>query len=284
MKPLFAHLPSLERRIRRADQVALFLDYDGTLAPIRERPEQAQLSADAKVLLKALCRRPGVWVAVISGRALADVRRMAGVRGLCYIGNHGLELQGPKLRHVNRHARSGRPVMKELAQRLRQALRSLPRAWVEDKGLTLAVHYRRVTPEDKILVRNAFHAVVRPCLEKGRVRVTSGKEVLEVRPPVRWTKGTMVRWLLARQRGLHPEERILPIYVGDDLTDEDAFLAMGGRGITVLVGSSNPLSRAQYRVASPAAVLRFLRRLLALRQAQGRLTGAGSLKPSACRR
>lgn len=247
--------------------MALFLDYDGTLTPIRERPEQARLSADAKVLLRALCRRPGVWVAVVSGRALADVKRMSGVKGLCYVGNHGLELEGPKLRHVNQQARYSRPVMREIAQRLREALRGVPGSWVEDKGLTLAVHCRQVTPEDKILVRNAFHAVVRPYREKGRVRVTSGKEVLEVRPPVRWTKGTMVRWLLARQMGLHPEERILPVYVGDDLTDEDAFLAMGGQGITVVVGSSNLLSRARYRVASPAAVLRFLRRLLVLRRA-----------------
>lgn len=266
MRPLFAHLPSLEERIRQADEVVLFLDYDGTLTPLRERPEQARLSGETRELLRDLSRQPGVWVAVVSGRALADVKRMAGVRGLCYVGNHGLELEGPKLRHTLRQAWISRPVMKKIARRLRQELQAVPGAWVEDKGLTLAVHFRQVAADEKLRVRNRFNSVLRPYRERRRVRVTAGKEVLEVRPPVRWTKGTMVRWLLARRMGLHPRADILPVYIGDDLTDEDAFLALGGRGITVVVGSSNPLSRAQYRVASPVAVLRFLRRLLAARR------------------
>ena len=266
MRPLFAALPSLVDKIRQADEVALFLDYDGTLTPLRERPEQARLSGQARGLLRDLARRPGIWVALVSGRALSDVKRMAGVRRLCYVGNHGLQVEGSGIRYTLRQAAASRPVMREIARRLRRELAMIPGAWVEDKNLTLAVHFRQVEPGEKILVRNLFHAILRPYLEKGKVRVTAGKEVLEVRPPIRWTKGTMVRWLLARRIGLRPEGKILPIYVGDDLTDEDAFSALDRRGITVVVGRSNLFSKAQYRVASPAAVLRFLRLLLSFRR------------------
>ncbi len=261
MRPLFSAWPAVRERLRGASRIALFLDYDGTLTPIVSHPSKARLSAAGRRLLRSLSRRPEIWIALVSGRSLKEVRRMVGVKGLCYVGNHGLELAGPKIRHVNPMARKSRPVMKKIAASLRKELKRIPGTWVEDKGLTLSVHCRQVNPKKKPLARRLFLDIVRPYAGKKQIRLTAGKEVFEVRPPVRWTKGTVVSWLLARQPALS-RGPVLPIYIGDDQTDEDAFQALGKRGITVRVGAGNPLSQAQYRVRSPAEVGRFLRRLI----------------------
>lgn len=264
-KPLWSSAPAVRARVAAAKQVALFLDYDGTLTPIVKRPSRARLSAAAKRVLRQLAKLPGVWVALVSGRKLEDLERMVRLEDLCYVGNHGLELKGPKLRYVNPVARRSEPVLRRIKEALRPRLRRIKGAWVEDKGLTLSVHYRRVEPTEKILVRNGLNEVVRPYQEKGQVRVTHGKEVLEVRPPVRWDKGAMVRWLLARREAMTDSE-VLPVYVGDDATDEDAFEALGRRGLTVAVGPASPLTRAAYVVKSPSEVKRFLEMILKARQ------------------
>ena len=262
-------LPPIEAKIQRVEELALFLDYDGTLTSIRSRPEAARLPVNTRHLLEELSRQPGIWVAVVSGRALLDLKRKVGIKGICYVGNHGLELQGPKLRHINPVAQKSQPLLKRIARLLKRALKPIVGAWVEDKGLTLAVHYREVKPQDKLAVRNLFHEVVRPYREQQQVRVTAGKQVFEVRPPVRWTKGTVVQWLLARREALRSGATILPIYIGDDQTDEDAFEALRGRGICIAVGASNPLTRAQYRVSSPDEVVRFLKLLLRIWDEKG---------------
>lgn len=203
---------------------------------------------------------------MVSGRALKEIRKRVGLKKVCYVGNHGLEIQGPGLRHVNPMARKSRPILKKIAASLRRELKKIPGAWVEDKGLTLTAHFRQAAPAGKLLARGAFHGVVRPYRERKQVRVTAGKEVFEVRPPFHWTKGTVVSWLLARRSALSCGP-VLPVYIGDDLTDEDAFLALGKRGVTVVVGRDNPFTRAQYRVLSPEEVQRFLRLLLSERGA-----------------
>lgn len=266
-KSLWLAWPSLREKIAGARELALFLDYDGTLTPIVKHPSRARLAAGMRQLLRKLAAQPGIWVALVSGRELGELRRMVRLPRLCYVGNHGLELHGPKMRYLNPVARRSRPVMRRIAGALRSEIRGVKGAWVEDKGLSLSAHFRGVEPAEKILVRNGFYRVVRPYQEKGRVCVTSGKEVFEVRPPVRWDKGRMVRWLLARREAMTGQE-VLPAYVGDDLTDEDAFEALGRRGITVAVGPGTPLTRAGYVVRSPLEVKRLLELILEARRAR----------------
>lgn len=260
MKPLWSSWPSLRRRIVSAEHLFLFLDYDGTLAPIADHPSKARLPARARRFLQQLARQPGSCVALVSGRRLSDLKAMVQLPGLLYIGNHGLELQGPKLRYAHPGAQARRPLLKRMAQLLKKTLQPIPEAWVEDKGLTLSVHYRSVPPGRAPLVRNILHEVVKPYLEKSQVRIAAGKRVFEVRPAVRWTKGTVVHWLLARHLAAG-KKRTLPIYIGDDQTDEDAFKALGSEGLSIRVGRSEP-SYAQYALSSPREVEKFLRRLL----------------------
>lgn len=265
---LWSQWPSIQERILQAKQLLLFLDYDGTLTPIKEHPSKARLAKETRRVLSALARQSGVWIALISGRGLNDLKYMVKLKGVCYVGNHGLELQGPKLRYVNPVAQKCRPLLYKIVRKLRSTLKPIKGAWVENKGLTLSVHYREVSPEQQILVRNGFHGVVRPYLEKRQIQVTAGKQVFEVRPPVRWTKGTIVNWLVSRRRAMTGGDPAICVYFGDDQTDEDAFGALGSRGITVAVGPPNPLTQACYAVESSKDVHRFLQEVLAVCRAR----------------
>lgn len=260
--------PQVAERCAAADELLLLLDYDGTLAPIAERPEQVRLAPTARRLVARLARRPDCWVAVISGRALRDVKRQVALDEVCYVGNHGLEVEGPELRYTNPVAKGSRPLLGDIARRLREVLDELPGVWLEDKTLTLTVHYRMAEPHEARVARLRASALLRPYQAKQQIWVTEGKQVLEVRPPVRWTKGTIVRWLLARRAAVHETAQVLPIYLGDDVTDEDAFDALGRQGLTVAVGPL-PGTKARYAVPSPREVHRFLRKLYDVRVAHG---------------
>lgn len=263
--PAWGWWPAVEQRLQQAHHLLLFLDYDGTLTPLADHPSKAVVAKDTKRLLAQLARQPSVWVVLLSGRRLGDLKRMVRLRPLWYVGNHGLEVSSPLLsRYTNPAARASRPLLRQIAQRLQEVLKPITGAWIEDKELSLSVHHRAVVSENVLPLRNGFYAVIRPYLEKRQVRVDAGKGVLEVKPPVRWQQGAMVKWLLARCMESNPGASILPIYVGDDHTDEEAFEALAGHGITVSVGPSSPLTRAQYRVFSTEDVHDLLRQVLAV--------------------
>lgn len=263
---LWTAWPDVAARLTSAGSLALLLDYDGTLAPIAPHPSQATVSAVTRRLLGRLAQEPGVWVALVSGRALRDLARMVRVRALYYVGNHGLEVAGPRLRYVNPIAQRRRPLMARLVGELGEAVQAFPGAWVEDKGLTLTVHYRGVAPAAIPPLQASVDEVIRPFRAQQSCVVTEGKCVIEIRPPVQWTKGTIVRWLVVRLAALSATGPVLPVYVGDDATDEDAFQALRGDGITIAVGPDDRPTAAHYRVASPAEVRRFLRRVCTLRR------------------
>jgi len=245
----------------------LFLDYDGTLVPLADHPSRAALPEKKRRLLDQLSRMPDVEVAVISGRALGDLKKMVRLNRLCYVGNHGLELESPGFRYVNPVAAQCRPFMREMARRLSDVLRPIRGVWVEDKRYTLSVHCRSVPKEDEVLVKNGFYEVIRPYQEKRQARVTVGKHVFEVRPPVRWDKGTIVNWLLTRRLArMDGPKTFLLFYLGDDQTDEDAFETLRDRGITVRVGASSILTSARYAVRSPQDVERLLKMMLERRK------------------
>ncbi|MFB3775996.1 MAG: trehalose-phosphatase [Bryobacteraceae bacterium] len=249
-RPLLQCLAELKPRLARAARLAVFLDYDGTLTRIARRPADALLRDSARSALRSLSRRSGVRVAIISGRSLRDVRSLVGVRGLTYAGCHGLEIVGPRLVFSEPRAARFRPAVREAARRLAASLRCVAGVEVEDKGLTVAVHFRRADGSAKSAAaraaRDAVHA------HNGALRLSRGKEVSEILPNVDWNKGRAVRWILAHAGN----GRALPVYIGDDVTDEDAFAALRG-GITVRAGRSAPTS-ARYTVPGPAAVEAFL--------------------------
>ena len=263
MLHLFSVWQEFSKRLKAASRVLLLCDYDGTLTPIVDRPELADLSEKTKQMLQTLARQSHFTVGIISGRALADLRQKVGLSNIIYAGNHGLEIEGPGVSLVNPLAAEMRPVFRLINQVLNKALAPIRGVQVEDKGLTISVHYRMVEEGKSEEVTNALERVIATARSLGKVRITSGKKVYEVRPAVEWDKGEAIALLIERYGKTKTKKELLPIYLGDDQTDEDGFKVIEKHGgISVFVGEESGNSAARYYLESPAEVEQFLSRLV----------------------
>ena len=256
---------SLTSRIANHHSVLLLLDFDGTLSDIVARPEDAALRPGNAALLSALSRKPGYTVGIISGRELDDVSQRVGVAGLVYAGNHGLEIRGPGLEYRHPAAAAAIPALTQAADSLAAALDAVPGTQVENKTLTLTVHYRRAPEERRERVSAVFRDATRRLVDEGSCRVTTAKSALELRPAVDWHKGRALELIRPR---LTPGA--FPIYVGDDATDEDAFrAAQSAGGAGVFVGPPDAPSCAEYGLDDPPQVTAALRELAGIGEGPG---------------
>jgi trehalose-phosphatase len=251
-------------QLRDARHILLLTDYDGTLTPIVERPESANLPESTRLLFEALARHYEFTVGVISGRSLEDLKEKVSIRDIIYAGNHGMEIEGPGISFVNPMAEEFRPILRIVHQVLSRALQGIRGVIVEDKGLSLSVHYRLVEEDKTEEVKNTFQRIAGGAQALGKVRITSGKKVHEVRPAVTWDKGKAIKLLMKRYGKGGRKSGLLSIYLGDDLTDEDGFRVIEnyGNGLSVLVGEKGQHSAARYFLKSPAEVAAFLEILL----------------------
>jgi trehalose 6-phosphate phosphatase len=251
----------LTTRLRAARAAAglmlVGLDFDGTLAPIVPRPDDAALPATTRPVLEQLAQRRDTRVALVSGRSLRDLRERVGIGGLFYAGNHGLEIEGPAVHRVHAEAEASMERLGVLARRLEARLAGLDGVIVEDKGLTLSVHYRLVNDATaEARVRAQVHDV---CAGVPGLRLTAGKKVVEIRPDVDWHKGRALRFLRDTLTAGHMRAPVL--FIGDDRTDEDAFREVGDDGCAIFVGEPIADSAAHASLPDVASVARFLREL-----------------------
>jgi len=249
--------PSVRKQLQNSSKVLLLSDYDGTLTPIVDRPDLAVLAPETRNVLLSLGRREKYLLGIVSGRSLADVRDRVDVPGLIFAGNHGLEMKGPGLEFVHPEAERLRETLGSLYVRLLKELADLPGVMVEDKGLTLSVHYR-LSPEPVVgEVQRRFGSATSALLESGMIKITSGKKVLEVRPNLAWDKGKAIDML----QSAYPEAS-LTLFFGDDLSDEDGFaVVQDGGGVDVFVGPARQPTKARYRLDSPQEVVQTLQLL-----------------------
>jgi trehalose 6-phosphate phosphatase len=236
-------------------QLAIFLDYDGTLTPIVRRPEEAVLSDSTRKALKTLAAHTPV--AILSGRELEDMRRRVNIDEIVYAGSHGFDIAGPRgLR--KQVAPEFLPILDAAENELKEKLASIDGALVERKRFAIAAHYRQVTDGKVPQVTQAVNEVAARHRELRRM---TGKKVYELQPDIDWDKGKAVLWLL---EAMGPEPReIFPIYIGDDRTDEDAFRALRQRGIGIVVSEQDCHTTARYLLRSPVQAEHFLRELTA---------------------
>jgi trehalose 6-phosphate phosphatase len=240
---------------RSGDRPAVFLDYDGTLTPIVSHPEDAWLPESMRQTLRSLAAR--VPVAILSGRDLDDVRGRVLVDGIVYAGSHGFDIAGAGGLRRELGA-TYLPVLDTAETELREALDEIPGAQLERKHFSVAAHYRNVNENDAFRVALAVDAVAARHRELRRM---DGKKVYELLPDIDWNKGKAVLWLLETLGFEGPNA--LPIYIGDDRTDEDAFRALEQCGIGILVSEQSPPTAACYSLKNPAEVEEFLAALAA---------------------
>ncbi len=252
--------PNLKERY-----VMLFLDYDGTLTPIVERPEMAKLAPKVRNILKELARQESVKIVVISGRALSEIKRLVDIPSLTYVGNHGFEIEGPSMRHVHPSSEQTAKLLSRIAKRLNKAFKIYPGILVENKKLTLSIHYRNLEAKMVNEAKKLFEKILEPYLTTKQAEITEGKKVWEIRPALAWNKGATVSWLFERSVAAL-NSAILPVYIGDDQTDETAFHSLKRNGLTIRV-TDNPFeeTQAKYFLRGPEEVVEFLKRIKGLK-------------------
>jgi trehalose-phosphatase len=254
MRYLSESLEVILHKIKTSPSIFLFLDYDGTLTSIAKRPPLASLENRDRQLLKELSRIPKITLGVMSGRALGDVKGLVSIHGIYYSGNHGLEIEGPGLHYTHPLPKDYLGLLTKIKGFLKKEFSGIKGVNIEDKGLTLSIHYRECKEADARRVKRRLEDILRPFLGN-QLKKTLGKKVIDIRPNVKWDKGRALLKLLK----IH---HAFPIYIGDDVTDEDAFRAIKDTGISILVGGPKKSSCASYYVRDSNELYEFLRTML----------------------
>ncbi|MCG8350703.1 MAG: trehalose-phosphatase [Chloroflexales bacterium] len=210
---------------------AVFLDYDGTLTPIVDRPEDAIISESMREAVRGLAERCSVCV--VSGRDRQVVQELMGLNNLIVAGSHGFDIWSPGGGMIQREEGGDfKELLDTVKTQLYEVLNAIAGALVEPKKASVAAHYRLVAEEERPKVKAVVDSIL--AAHPDKLKVTPGKMVYEIQPKLDWDKGKAVLYLLTAldlDRG-----DIIPLYIGDDITDEHAFAALAGRGIGIFVG------------------------------------------------
>ena len=247
-KYVFADLRRILARLRDAKRIALLLDCDGTLVPLKPHPSEVRVPPQVKEVLRRLVANRSLFVAIVSGRRVRDLKALLNVKGLHYFGLHGAEWD----RGSTRVRPATLAAIRAAKQAARRTFQAWPGIWVEDKVRTFSIHYRQAKPA----ARDAASVALATLLERwgDALHVLNGNRVWEILPrEVAGKSSTVLRILKDLPAGTPA------IYIGDDGTDELAFKVLENQ-ITVRVGG-HCATCARYYLRTPSDVIRFLARL-----------------------
>jgi len=234
------------------------LDYDGTLTPIVKRPEDAVMSEDMRKVLKGLSSVS--TLAIVSGRDRKTVMDFVKLDELIYAGSHGFDITMPGGKgHQHEDAKKALPLLDKIEKTLEDDIKDVKGAQVERKLFSIAVHYRNVDEKEVGKVEGIVSKVLK---NNDKLKKGLGKKVIELQPNIEWHKGKAVLWLLKALK-LEGEENI-PLYVGDDITDENAFRTLQRLGLGILVGDHGDFSAAHYSLKDVDEVKEFLKQITEL--------------------
>ncbi|CAL0319493.1 unnamed protein product [Lupinus luteus] len=258
-------------------KIIVFLDYDGTLSPIVNDPDRAFMSDEMRAAVSEIASY--FPTAIISGRSREKVKDFVKLNNLYYAGSHGMDIMAPpsmsvgssNIEHCDmsnsingnevafQPAKKFLPAIRELLRRLENEVKEIEGAKLEDNGFCISVHFRHVPEEDYGLLEEKVKCVLEM---NPQFHLTEGIKVMEIRPSIEWNKGNAVEYFLDTL-GLSSSSNILPVYIGDDRTDEDAFkvIRSRGQGYPIIVSSTPRETNAFYSLRDPSEVLIFLSRL-----------------------
>lgn len=247
----------------KGKQIVMFLDYDGTLSPIVDDPDRAFMSDAMRGVVRQVARY--FPTAIVSGRCRDKVYSFVRLAELYYAGSHGMDIKGPtykkgKKRVLFQPANEFLPMIDEVYKILIEKTKSTPGAKVENNKFCLSVHFRCVDEKRWNSLAEQVRSVVK---DYPKLRLTQGRKVLEIRPTIKWDKGKALEFLL-ETLGFADCNDVLPVYIGDDRTDEDAFkvLRERGQGFGILVSTTPKDTNASYSLQEPSEVMVFLNRLV----------------------
>lgn len=232
----------------------VLLDFDGTLCEFQADPTAVQLPETRRRAIVRIQER--ATVAIVSGRRLEDVRERCALDGAVVAGLHGLEIDGLDEQYVHPDLEPATAAVAAVGDAIRAVASRVPGAFVEDKGASVALHFREADADGQRAALEAFDAASAPHIQSGRLRVMRGSYVLELLPNIDWNKGHAVHWILERiERQKGP---VFAVYIGDDVTDQDAFAAVEGHGLAI---AASDRVTANVRLDGPVGVERFLHAL-----------------------
>lgn len=238
--------------------LAIFLDYDGTLTPIVSRPQDALLSDSMRDVLRELT--DVCTVSIISGRDRADVAKLVALDELYYAGSHGFDISGPGgLKLQQNEAQKAVDDLESAAAEIERTLGDIEGMQVERKKFAMAIHYRNVDPSH---VGRIEQCVTEVAARRDNLRMRGGKMIFELQPDIEWDKGKAVSWLMEKL----DLGSAMPIYIGDDLTDEDAFRELAEEGIGIRVGRADEPTAAAYLLDEVSDVEKLLREFIRRRR------------------
>ena len=252
----------IAKAFQNKKRVFIFLDYDGTLSPIVRNPKAAKIPVSTKKTLRQLIRKKRFILGVISGRSLSDIKKRLALKNIVYAGNHGLEAQyknkklSPKFSQQSKY----KAVLKKINNQLVEALKDIKGVVLEDKGVILALHYRKVDKNKQKRVIRIFQKILKPYLKTKLVKSGRGKKVLEVKPNIFFSKADSLRFF---HKQFKKTKADLTMFFGDDLTDEDVFKILKKPDLTVRIGRKKS-SRARYYLSTPKQLSQSLRYILKL--------------------
>ncbi|KAI5657711.1 hypothetical protein M9H77_26504 [Catharanthus roseus] len=262
----------------KGKQIVVFLDYDGTLTPIVDDPERAFMSDAMRIAVRDVARH--FPTAIISGRSRRKVYEFIKLDEVYYAGSHGMDIMGPSIQldsyeckyrkqaldkqgnevTIFQPAREFLPAIQEMLSELKEITIGIPGVFIEDNRFCISVHYRHVKDNDYPTLENKVLSVLG---QHSGFHLTKGKKVFEIRPSIKWNKGNALVYLLDTLGFAANSNNVVPIYIGDDKTDEDAFkvLKSGGVGYPIIVSSTPRQTLASSSLRDPSEVLSFLIRL-----------------------
>lgn len=256
----------------KGKQIVMFLDYDGTLSPIVEDPDRAFITTEMREAVRDVAKC--FPTAIVSGRGRAKVYNFVKLSELYYAGSHGMDIKGPTTKEYQngkgnqtvlcQPAKEFLPMIDEVYKTLVEKTKSIPGAKVENNKFCLSVHYRCVEEKRWNEVAELVKSVLS---DYQKLKLTQGRKVLEIRPTIKWNKGKALEFLL-ESLGYANSDDVLPLYIGDDRTDEDAFkvLRKKGQGFGILVSKVPKDTNASYTLQEPSEVMHFLNRLVEWKQ------------------